>query len=299
MVPVGRTLSPATRAVNWHQVSNSIATRYRRQAARFAPHRRRPVAKIGMARCCDKMAELPLGACMAAPYKQQGRQKPRKKGVGGGCGGMIEPILLFGIPVDFILFGLTLLGVALFHHHTLAVALTGLAAVTLYKLVFTGFKFGTGLAGLALHLRARMGDPRESVPAADGLCPALAAFRDEPRAGRDAQFPAGRLEGRLRLAGRGVRAVELSRQHRRGADRRHDGAACLPRQGPYRLSRRHRRGFQCRRLRQRRRRHHHHHDVDRRRQPLDGARSLRCCERGAASFSASRHRCSSIAIRRS
>ncbi|MES2564828.1 MAG: hypothetical protein V4637_19195, partial [Pseudomonadota bacterium] len=29
---------------------------------------------------------------------------------------------LFGIPVDFILFALTLLGVALFHHHTLAVA---------------------------------------------------------------------------------------------------------------------------------------------------------------------------------
>jgi Na+/H+ antiporter NhaD/arsenite permease-like protein len=66
---------------------------------------------------------------------------------------MIEPILLFGIPVDFILFGLTLLGVALFHHHTLAVALTGLAAVTLYKLVFTGFKFGTGLAGFALHMQ--------------------------------------------------------------------------------------------------------------------------------------------------
>ena len=43
---------------------------------------------------------------------------------------MVEPILLLGIPVDFILFGLTLLGVALFHDHTLAVALTGLAAIT-------------------------------------------------------------------------------------------------------------------------------------------------------------------------
>ena len=59
---------------------------------------------------------------------------------------------LFGIPVDFILFALTLLGVAVFHHHTLQVALTGLAAITLYKLVFTGFKFGVGLGGLALHL---------------------------------------------------------------------------------------------------------------------------------------------------
>src|SRR5688500_13090038 len=66
---------------------------------------------------------------------------------------MVEPILLLGIPVDFILFGLTLLGVALFHHHTLAVALTGLGAITLYKLIFTGFKTGAGLMGLALHLQ--------------------------------------------------------------------------------------------------------------------------------------------------
>jgi len=65
---------------------------------------------------------------------------------------LIEPILVFGIPVDFILFALTLLGVALFHHHTLPVALGGLAAVIIYKLAFTGFKFGTGLAGLVGHL---------------------------------------------------------------------------------------------------------------------------------------------------
>ncbi len=32
---------------------------------------------------------------------------------------------VFGIPVDFILFALTLLGVALFHKYTLRVALTG------------------------------------------------------------------------------------------------------------------------------------------------------------------------------
>ena len=45
---------------------------------------------------------------------------------------------MFGIPIDFILFGLTLLGVALFHHHTLRVALTGLAAIVIYKIAFTG-----------------------------------------------------------------------------------------------------------------------------------------------------------------
>ena len=60
---------------------------------------------------------------------------------------------VFGIPVDFILFGLTLIGVALFHHHTLRVALIGLASVTVYKLVFTGFKTGAGLSGLALHVQ--------------------------------------------------------------------------------------------------------------------------------------------------
>jgi len=57
-----------------------------------------------------------------------------------------------GIPVEFILFAATLLGVALFHHYTLYVALTGLATITGYKLIFTGFKGEDGLAGLATHL---------------------------------------------------------------------------------------------------------------------------------------------------
>ena len=64
-----------------------------------------------------------------------------------------QPLFVLGIPVDFILFGLTLLGVAIFHHRTLEVALAGLAAIVVYKLVFTGFKFGTGLPGLALHMQ--------------------------------------------------------------------------------------------------------------------------------------------------
>ena len=59
---------------------------------------------------------------------------------------------LIGVPLDFVLFGLTLAGVALFHHHTLQVALTGLAVVTLYKLGFAGFKTGPGLGGLAQHM---------------------------------------------------------------------------------------------------------------------------------------------------
>ena len=57
-----------------------------------------------------------------------------------------------GVPIDFVLFGLTLAGVALFHHHTLQVGLTGLTVIVLYKLVFTGFKTGAGLGGLGLHM---------------------------------------------------------------------------------------------------------------------------------------------------
>jgi Na+/H+ antiporter NhaD/arsenite permease-like protein len=57
-------------------------------------------------------------------------------------------MLVAGIPLDFFLFGVTLLGVALFHHHTLKVALTGLAVITLYKLGFADFSGTPGLSGL-------------------------------------------------------------------------------------------------------------------------------------------------------
>lgn len=64
-----------------------------------------------------------------------------------------ELVMVAGIPLDFILFSLTLLGVALFHNHTLYVGLTGLVTITLYKLIFTGFKTGDGLTGLTVHFQ--------------------------------------------------------------------------------------------------------------------------------------------------
>jgi Na+/H+ antiporter NhaD/arsenite permease-like protein len=63
-----------------------------------------------------------------------------------------DPPALFGIPVEFILFAMTLLAVALLHHRTLQVALIGLATITTYKLIFTGFHTGSGFAGLIGHL---------------------------------------------------------------------------------------------------------------------------------------------------
>lgn len=60
--------------------------------------------------------------------------------------------MLGPVPVDFLLFALTLLGVALFHRRTLQVALGGLAAILVYKFAFTGFKDGPGLAGFGAHM---------------------------------------------------------------------------------------------------------------------------------------------------
>ena len=68
------------------------------------------------------------------------------------AGAAVTPLDVAGVPVEFLLFAATLLGVAIFHNRTLQVSLTGLAAITLYKLVFAGFKTGTGFAGLAGHI---------------------------------------------------------------------------------------------------------------------------------------------------
>jgi Na+/H+ antiporter NhaD/arsenite permease-like protein len=51
------------------------------------------------------------------------------------------------IPIEFILFGLTLVGVAVLHRHSLAVALTGLVVIVAYKLLFAGL----GFSGLITH----------------------------------------------------------------------------------------------------------------------------------------------------
>jgi len=68
------------------------------------------------------------------------------------AGALPEPPAIGRVPIDFILFALTLAGVAIFHHHTLKVALTGLAVVTLYKILFSPFAEGTGVPGFVAHL---------------------------------------------------------------------------------------------------------------------------------------------------
>jgi len=55
--------------------------------------------------------------------------------------------MLGPVPVDFLLFALILAGIAFFQDQTFRVAVTGLAVVTLYKIAFTGFPQGAGVAG--------------------------------------------------------------------------------------------------------------------------------------------------------
>ena len=66
--------------------------------------------------------------------------------------GAIVPTI-FGVPVDFVLFGAILAGVAIFHHHTFRVAVIGLSIVVAYKLTVTGFNTGPGFGGLVGHLQ--------------------------------------------------------------------------------------------------------------------------------------------------
>jgi Na+/H+ antiporter NhaD/arsenite permease-like protein len=69
-----------------------------------------------------------------------------------GADGAFSGPSLGPIPVEFILFAIVLAGVALFHHHTLAIGLGGALVIALYKIAFSPFAAGAGVAGLAAHL---------------------------------------------------------------------------------------------------------------------------------------------------
>jgi Na+/H+ antiporter NhaD/arsenite permease-like protein len=77
------------------------------------------------------------------PPLDSGDNRPHKHNSKRG-----EHVAIAGIPVDFILFALTLLGVALFHHHTFYVGLTGMVVIALYKIAFGNFAGVPGVEGL-------------------------------------------------------------------------------------------------------------------------------------------------------
>jgi len=79
--------------------------------------------------------------------------------------GGANPSSIGGIRIEFFLFGLTLLGVAIFHHQTFWVALSGLTVIVLYKLIFvSGYPFAEHFLGSNpivdqfLHKEMRQGE---------------------------------------------------------------------------------------------------------------------------------------------
>ena len=57
------------------------------------------------------------------------------------------------VPIEFILFGCILAGVALFHHKTFEIAVTGVLVILLYKILFSPFATGGGMLGFYAHMR--------------------------------------------------------------------------------------------------------------------------------------------------
>jgi Na+/H+ antiporter NhaD/arsenite permease-like protein len=57
-----------------------------------------------------------------------------------------------GIPFEFVLFGLMLVGVALFHKRALEISLAGLIAILAFETLVTAYPTGTGAAALAHHV---------------------------------------------------------------------------------------------------------------------------------------------------
>ena len=56
------------------------------------------------------------------------------------------------LPGEFLIFGTTLLGIAVLHRLSLWIAIAGLASAVAFKCAFTGFETGPGLTGLAHHV---------------------------------------------------------------------------------------------------------------------------------------------------
>src|SRR6185369_8386113 len=81
------------------------------------------------------------------PESREGMYAPTPAGHRLQFRPMSQPLMLGPVPVDFLLFALILAGIAFFQDQTFRVAVTGLAVVTLYKIAFTGFPQGAGVAG--------------------------------------------------------------------------------------------------------------------------------------------------------
>jgi len=57
-----------------------------------------------------------------------------------------------GVPLEFILFAITLTAIAVWHRHSLSIALAGFASLVVFKLLATGFEQAHGWRGFTAHM---------------------------------------------------------------------------------------------------------------------------------------------------
>jgi hypothetical protein len=124
---------------------------------------------------------------------------------------ILSSVANFHVPIEFVLFGLTLLGVAIFHRHTLGVSLVGLAAIALYKLFFTGFRFGPGVSGLSESFAHEWVILANLLGLLTGFALFGRLFREQSSAGGAAEIFAAQLERRVCTARIGLGPLKFSR----------------------------------------------------------------------------------------
>ena len=150
-----------------------------------------------------------------------------------------------GVPIEFILFALTLLGVALFHGHTFTSPSPARRHCPPYKIAFTGFKTGGDCPGFPRHLGHEWVVLATLLPP-HGLRLLARHFEKSHVPVILPRFLPDDWKGGFVLLVM-VWFISSFRQHRRGADRRRHGPPVVPGQGPSRLSGSHRRSVQRRR----------------------------------------------------
>jgi Na+/H+ antiporter NhaD/arsenite permease-like protein len=102
--------------------------------------------KLFVHQTLNRLALPLLGLICAVMLLAPGAAWAAAAGV-GFAGPSIGPV-----PLEFVFFACVLLGVALFHHYTLPIAVGGAVFIGLYKVLFSPFKFGAGITGLVGHV---------------------------------------------------------------------------------------------------------------------------------------------------
>jgi hypothetical protein len=184
------------------------------------------------------------------------------------------------VPVEFILFACVLAGVALFHAHTLRIALGGALVIATYKILVSPFKTGAGLAGFTAHLGHEWVILVNLLLLLLGFALLADLFEKSEVPAVLPRYLPDDWKGCFVLL---ALVFVLSSFLDNIAAAMIGGAVAhtvFKGQGAHRLPGGHRGSVQRRRRRQRAGRHHHHHDVDRRHPAHRGAGSLHRRRRG-------------------